>query len=132
MYLLGSSNISFIREICAKFSIPNSPQYPDIGQNSDGGISDFRIFDQCLINESCHNSRTSNYIHIKFGPVTKLDKRNRTTPKKIDDDVMSANCNAIVIFPIYDQPGAIRKPDSRRIICKTYIFIISNLLFYKN
>ena len=28
---------------------------------------------------------------MKLGPVTKLDKRNKTTSKKIDDDVMLAN-----------------------------------------
>ena len=33
----------FIRDIRAKFYIPNSPQSPDIGQNSDGGICDFRV-----------------------------------------------------------------------------------------
>ena len=48
----------FIKYILAKFSIPNSPQSPDIGQNSDGGISDFRISGQSFINENCHNSRT--------------------------------------------------------------------------
>ena len=45
---------------------------------------------------------------------------------------MSANFDAIVIFPIYGQFGAIRKPDSKRIVCKTYIFINSDLLCYKN
>ena len=39
---------------------------------------------------------------MKLGPVTKLDKRNKTTSKSFDDDVMSANCDVIVIFPIYD------------------------------
>ena len=38
----------------------------------------------------------------------------------------------IVIFQIYDQFGAIRKPDSGCIVCKTYIFINSNFLSYKN
>ena len=65
---------------------------------------------------------------MKLGPVTKLDKRNKTTSKKFDDDVMSENCDVIVIFPIYGQFGAIRKPDSGRIVCKTYIFINSKLL----
>ena len=69
---------------------------------------------------------------MKLGPVTKLDKRNKTTSKKIDDDVMSENCDVIVICPISDQFGAIRKPDSGRIVCKTYISINSNLLSYKN
>ena len=49
---------------------------------------------------------------MKLGPVTKLDKRNKTTSKKFNDDFISANCDAIVIFPIYGQFGAIRKPDS--------------------
>ena len=39
---------------------------------------------------------------------------------------MSTDCDVIVIFPIYDQFEAIRKPDSRRIVCKTYIFINKN------
>ena len=43
----------------------------------------------------------------------------------------SAICNVIVIFPVYGGFGAIRKPDSGRIACKTYIFISSNLLSYK-
>ena len=54
------------------------------------------------------------------------------TSKKFDDDVMLANCDVIVIFPIYGQFGAIRNPDFGRIVCKTYIFIYSNLLAYKN
>ena len=45
---------------------------------------------------------------------------------------MSENCNIIAIFPIYGQSGAHWKPDSGRIVCKTYIFINSNLLSYKN
>ena len=68
---------------------------------------------------------------MKLGPVTKLNKRNKTLPKKFDDDVMLAKYNVIVIFPIYGQLRAIRKLDSGRIVCKTYIFINSNLLSYK-
>ena len=45
---------------------------------------------------------------------------------------MSNNCDVIAIFPIYNQFGAIWKPDSGRIVCKTYIFTNSNLLSYKN
>ena len=69
---------------------------------------------------------------MKLGPVTKHDKRNKATSKKIDYDVTSENCDVIAIFPIYGQFGAIRKPDSGRVVCKTYIFISSNLLSYKN
>ena len=48
---------------------------------------------------------------MKLGPVTKLDKRN----KKFDDTIMSDNCDVIIIFPIFGQFGAIRKPDSGHI-----------------
>ena len=68
---------------------------------------------------------------MKYGPVTKLDKRNKITLKKFDDNATSANCDVIVIFPIYGQFGAIRKPDSGRTVCKFYIFINSNLLSYR-
>ena len=69
---------------------------------------------------------------MKLGPATKLDKSNKTTSKKFDDDVMWENCDVIAIFPIYGQFGEIWKPDYGRIVCKTYIFINSNLLYYKN
>ena len=69
---------------------------------------------------------------MKLG--TKLDNKNKITPKKKknDDDVMLANCDVIVIFPIYGQFGAIRKLDSKCTVCITYIFIDSKLLSYKN
>ena len=63
---------------------------------------------------------------MKLGPVTKLTKRNTAMSKKFDDGIMLANFCVIVIFPIYDQFGAIRKPELGRMVCKTYIFINSN------
>ena len=122
----------FKRDIRTKFGLPDLPRSPDIGRNSDGGISNFQISGQSLIKENYCNSRISDDIDIKLGPVTKFDKRNKKSSKKFDDGVMSANCDVIVIFPIYGQFGAIRKPDSRHIVCKTYIFIDSNRLSYKN
>ena len=68
---------------------------------------------------------------MKFGPVTILDMKNKTASKKIDNDFISANCEVIVIFPIYGQFGAIRKLDSGRIACKSYTFINSNFSSYK-
>ena len=44
---------------------------------------------------------------------------------------MLANCDVIVIFAIYGQFGATQKPDSGRIVRKTYIFINVNPLFKK-
>ena len=37
---------------------------------------------------------------MKLGTVTKLDKRIKTTPK---NNVISANCDVIAFFTIYDQ-----------------------------
>ena len=51
-----------------------------------------------LIKENCHNSRTSNDIDMRLGPVTKLYKRNKKTPKYFDDDIMLENCVIIVFF----------------------------------
>ena len=39
-------------------------------------MSDFWISSQSLINENRPNSRSSNDIDIKHGPVTKLENRN--------------------------------------------------------
>ena len=118
-------------DIRAKLGIPKLPQLRDIGQNSDGDTSDFQISGQSLIKENCHNSRTSNDIDMKLGPVSKLDKRHIATSKKFDDDIMLANFDVIVIFPVYGQFGAIWKPDSGGMVCKTYLLIKRNLLSYK-
>ena len=74
-----------------------------------------------------NHSRTSDDIDMKLGPETKLDNRSKTTSKKFDNGVMLGDCDVIMIFPIYGQYGAIRKLNSGRIVCKTYIFINSNL-----
>ena len=69
---------------------------------------------------------------MKLGQVTKLVKRNKGTSKK---KLTMTSCLRIVRslhFPIYGQSGAIWKPDSGRIVCKTYISTNSNLWSYKN
>ena len=68
---------------------------------------------------------------MKLGRVTKLDKRNKTTSKKFDDDFILENCDAIAIFPIYGQFGAIRKPDSECIVCRTHMLLIVTYYFIK-
>ena len=89
-----------MRDVCAKLGISYSPQSPDIGQNSDRGISDFRISGQSLIKENCHNSRTSDDIDMKLGPVTKLDKRNKTASKKFDDTSCQKVVTSLSFFQI--------------------------------
>ena len=102
--------------ICLKHSCqiwyPQLAPVSNLGQNSDGDISDFRISGQSIINENCHNSRTSDDIDMKLGPVAKLYKRNKTTSKKLDGDVMSEICNLIVFFQIYGQFEAIFRTGS--------------------
>ena len=44
---------------------------------------------------------------MKLGPKTKIDQRNKTTPNKFDNDVMSENCDDISIFPVCEQFGDI-------------------------
>ena len=105
---------------------------PDVGQNSDGGISDFRISGESLVKENCYNSRTGDDIDMKPEPVTKLDNRNKTTSKKFNEDVMSENCDVIVIFQIFGQVGAVWRLDSGHRVCRSYVFSNNNLLSYKH
>ena len=69
---------------------------------------------------------------MKLGPVTNLDKINKKTSNKSDNGVILVSCDVFVIVPIYRQLGAIWKPDSGSMVCKTYIFINSNILSYKH
>ena len=73
----------FIRDIHGKFSISNLSQSPDVRQNSEEYIFNFRISGQSFINENFLNSRASNDTDIKLRPVTKLDKRTTTTLKNL-------------------------------------------------
>ena len=77
------------------------------------------------------NSRTSDDIDMKLGPVPKLDKRNKAT-KKFDDEVMSENFDVIVIFQTFCQFGAVWRLDSGHRVCKSYVFSNCNLLSYRN
>ena len=45
------------------------------------------------MNKNCHNSRTSNDISKKHGPVTKVDKRKTKTSKKRRIDKLWRHCN---------------------------------------
>ena len=91
----------FITDVHVKFGFPNSPQSPDIGQNSDGSISDF------LIKGNCHNSRISDDIDMELGLVTTLDKQNKD--KQFDDDVILKIVTSLTFFEfitIFKQSGS--------------------------
>ena len=68
---------------------------------------------------------------MKLGPVFKIDMRNKTTLKRFEVDVMSENCDVIVILWNFSKFGAVRRPDSRHRVCKNYVFSNSNLLLCK-
>ena len=111
---------------------PTCPSLQILGKTQTGVIPNSRFLVKSLVKENCHNSKPSDDIDMKLGPVSKLYKRNKITSKNFDDYVISENCDVIAIFSIYGQFGAIRKPDSGCIVCKTYIFTNSNILSYKN
>ena len=69
---------------------------------------------------------------MKLTPVTKLDKRNKTTSKKFDYEIMSKNCGVIVIFWTFGQFGAVRRSDSGHRVCKSHVFMNNNLSSNKN
>ena len=87
-----------------------------------------------------YNSRTSCYIGMKLGSVNKTDKRNKLTSYKLDDDLMSlSSCDDYCRFskfkPMWSnfETGSVKSVKSVNLqICKTYIFINSNLPSYKN
>ena len=64
---------------------------------------------------------------MKFRTVTKLDKKNTATLKNIDDDVISANCDNIVILHIFMtnlEPSRSRIPDAWSIKL-TFLLIVA-------
>ena len=74
------------------------PSLPIVGKTLNGGIANFRISCKSLMKESSRNSRTINVVDMKLGPVAKLEKGNKTTSKKFDDDVISENCDVWLIW----------------------------------
>ena len=44
------------------------------------------------------NDRESCFRLFYHGPVTKLDKKNKTTLKKFDDGITPGSCDVIAIF----------------------------------
>ena len=62
---------------------------------------------------------------MELVPLTKLDESKTIMSKIFDDDVMPANCDVIVFFPIYGQVKAIGKLDSGQIVYKISISIHS-------
>ena len=64
------------------------PSLQIIGKTKTGVFPTSVISGQSLIKRNCHNSWNSDDIDMKLGQVTKLDKRNKTTSKRFEDDVI--------------------------------------------
>ena len=65
---------------------------------------------------------------MKLRAVPKIDKTNTVTIEESGDYVVLANCDVVVIFPVYGKFGAIRKLDSGHMVCN-YLFS-STATFY--
>ena len=73
------------------------------------------------------------FIHKKiFACFFSVHNHKLTVLKKFEDEVTSANYDVIVIFPIYDQFGAIREPDSGCKVHNSQLLINNDLLSNKN
>ena len=74
----------------------------------------FPISGQSLIKENCHNSKTSDDIDMKLGPVTKLDQRNKMTLKNLAMTPCSQIVTSLLFFQFIanlEQSGS-RIPDA--------------------
>ena len=88
------------------------------------GYFQFLDFRSIPYKRNCHNFRTSDVADMKLGPVTKLDKRNKSTSKNLT----MTSCQKIVTslaFFIYVQPGTVWKPDSGNRVCKNCSLIVT-------
>ena len=90
----------FIRDIRAKFGISLAPVSRYWEKTQTGTFN-------------CHNSRTSHDIDMKFGPVTKLDKRNTTSKRKNKKTwqwrhvgKLWRRCHFFDLWPIWSNPEA--------------------------
>ena len=96
-----------------------------LGKTHAGGISDFQICGQSLVKVNCQSSRASGDIDMKLGPVTKHDKSSKTTSKNLTMISCRQIVTSLSFFGFIPQIGAIRKPDSWRIITLTVTFYLT-------
>ena len=95
------------------------PSLQILGKNQTGYFR-FPDFWSTLIKENCYNSRTSADIDMKLGPVTKIDKGNITTSKKLT----LKSCRKIVtsfslfyFWPIWSGPETgFRSTESAKVL----------------
>ena len=76
---------------------------------------------------TCHNSRTSDHIYMNLRPVTKLDKRNKTTSEKLTIISFWKIVTSLLFFRF-----TANLEQSGRVISDLKLIFSSNFLSYKN
>ena len=89
------------------------PQSPDVGQNSDGGISDFRISGQSIINENCHNYRTIHDIDMKLNLARETRQLHKSLTLALCQQILSS-MSFFQLMVNSQSPGS-RIPDAQPI-----------------
>ena len=84
---------------------------PDTDQNSDRVFSISGFLVKSLTNKNCPNSKTSNNIDMKLGPVTNLVKKIQQRQKNLTMTSCWQMMTSLSLFQIYGQFGVIRKPN---------------------
>ena len=95
---------------------------------------DFRISGQSLIKGNCHSSTTNDGINMKVGPVTKLDKRNKTTSNKCDASLCRKIVTSLPFFQFttnLEQSGR-QIPDAYSVKLVFSLIVIFRLTKTKN
>ena len=100
-------------------------------KNSRRGYFQLPNFQPNSLHKNCINSRSSNDIGMRLGPVTKFDEKNTIASKKNYDSV-SANYEATLIFSICGQFEVIWKADSGRMPYNSWIFSDKILIYIYN
>ena len=82
-----------------------------------GFFSVFRFLVKFFVNKNCHNFRANNDTYMKIEPVSKFKRNTRQEKydgikKSKDDAVLAKFVIIIIIIPIFNHFGYIRRKDS--------------------
>ena len=84
---------------------------PETDQNSERVVSISGFPVKSFINKNCPNSKTSNNIDMKLGPVTKLVKKIQQRQKSLTMTSCWQMMTSLSLFQVYGQFGVIRNPN---------------------
>ena len=93
-------------------------------KNSDKGIPISEFLVKFFLNKNCQNSRASNDVDMKLGPVNKLNKRKTATLKNL----MTTSCQQIMTSPSFLQFMADLEHSRSRILHARSIYLTFSLI----